>query len=96
MTFFRGSRYEKVGEVVTDDPSGRTIRYKRSRFIPEVTAARGRVVRDGDRLDLVAWDEYRDPERFWLLCDAGAVMWPPDLLADPGEVIGIPDPEDAP
>jgi len=90
MTFFKGSRYEKVGELEMELADGRLVRYKRTRFVPSTPARRAHVVRGDDRLDLLAFSEYRDPERFWLICDAGDVLWPPDLLSEPGQSIAIP------
>jgi hypothetical protein len=91
MTFFKGSRYEKVGEVEMTDPlTGRKVRYKRVRFIEERPVDRGHAVRDDDRLDRLAFQAYGNAELFWLICDAGREAWPPDLL-EVGTVIAIPD-----
>ena len=54
MTFFKGSRYEKVGEVETTDARGRAIRYKRTRFIDTPPVAGTHLVTDFDRLDVLA------------------------------------------
>jgi hypothetical protein len=93
MTFFVGSRYEQVGELETSLPDGTVVRYKRTRLVPPTTAARGHTVRADDRLDLLAYEYYTDAERFWLVCDANDVLWSPDLLAEPGKQIGIPESE---
>jgi len=37
----------------------------------------------GTRLDMIAWEEFQDPELFWLLCDANGAMRPDDL-----EIVG--------
>lgn len=88
--FFKGSRYETVGTADYTDRSGRTIRYKLLRVIP-VTGARGsHLVTDGERLDHLAYRYYRDPERYWRICDANRAEWPGDLVADPGRRILIP------
>ncbi|RME42947.1 MAG: hypothetical protein D6791_16620 [Chloroflexi bacterium] len=92
--FFKGSRYENVAEHTITDANGREIRYKKVRFIPSISARAGCVVRQGDRPDLIAHRYYQDPERFWRLCDANKVMWPPDLVAEIGAVILIPPAED--
>lgn len=102
--FFRGSRYEGVpeAELVTADArgEGRTIRYKRIRFIPDTggtgagTGA-GTVpyrVQPDDRPDLVAYKTAGDPELFWRLCDANRVMRPDELTEEPGSLIRIPAP----
>jgi len=50
----------------------------------------GHIVSQGERLDYIAHRFYRDPERFWRICDANRVMWPDDLVAEPGRTILIP------
>ena len=47
------------------------------------------IVKEGDRLDLLAYTYYGDPTKFWLICDANQAMFPPDLLV-PGKRIIIP------
>lgn len=88
--FFRGSRYADASEHQITDNQGRVIRYKRIRFIPETAAQFGHKVSQGERLDLVAFQAFRNPERFWRICDANDALWPPDLVAEPGRIIRIP------
>jgi hypothetical protein len=90
MTFFKGSRYEKVGEVESTDARGRTVRYKRTRFIPEPSVHGVHLVMEDERLDRLAFGAYGDVERWWLIADANLAMWPPDVLAEPGSVIDMP------
>ena len=61
--FFRGSRYEVIpsAELVTDE--GRTIRYKRVRFIPETPGVLPYRTKVEERLDHIAFQAYGDPER---------------------------------
>lgn len=87
--FFRGSRYEAVGEATHAMPDGRVVRYKLVRFIPPTRAQSLHRVDPADRLDLLAWERFRDPERFWRICDANGALWPDDLL-EPGSVLLIP------
>ncbi len=79
--FFRGSRYENVGNHEITDSKGRVIRYKKIRFIPGTEARMLHGVNQGERLDHIAHTYYRDPERFWRVCDANLAMWPDDLVA---------------
>jgi hypothetical protein len=88
--FFKGSRYEKVPEAEHTDASGRTVRYKKVRFIPFTRAQAGHEVRDGERLDHIAHRHFRDAERFWRICDANLATWPPELVERPGRIIDIP------
>jgi len=92
--FFKGSRYAKVLEHQFTDASGRSIVYKRVRFTPRTEARRGHRVNQGERLDHLAHRYYRDAERFWRICDANDALWPDDLTAVPGALVGIPAAED--
>lgn len=88
--FFKGSRYEDVESTTVTDVTGRELEYKRIRHIPPTEARFGYAVADGERLDHVAHRFYKDPERFWRICDANLATWPPELMTPPGRTIGIP------
>ncbi|MEA2560675.1 MAG: hypothetical protein QOH06_2179 [Acidobacteriota bacterium] len=90
--FYRGSRYEDVPDAEITAPAGRTVRYKRMRFISETQGILPYTVVQGDRLDLVSYKAFRDPEQFWRLCDANRTMRPDDLVAKPGHLLLIPVP----
>lgn len=90
--FFRGSRYETVAEAELTAADGRVIRYKRVRFIPETRAVLSRQVGQGDRLDLISYQVYRDPEEFWRICDANLALGPDELVEEPGRRLLIPIP----
>jgi hypothetical protein len=92
--FFRGSRYADLPVLHTTDSRGREVAYKATRFIPESEFVAGHLVNEGDRLDRIAFDYFRDAERFWRICDANVTMWPEDLVREPGRVIGIPAAEE--
>jgi len=87
--FFKGSRYEKVPTRTFADENGRVIAYKSTRFIPPTPALQGHLVTSDERLDHIAWQHYRDPERYWRICDANTALWPDDLL-EPGDVLAVP------
>ena len=78
--FFKGSRYENVPNTTYVDAGGREIHYKTTRFIADTPAVTGYRVVAGERLDHIAWRHFRDPERFWRICDANRALWPDDLL----------------
>lgn len=90
--FFRGSRYEPIPEAEITTPEGRTIRYKRVRFILETRGTFGHRVKDGERLDLISYQSYKDPEQFWRICDANLAMLPEELVEEPGRQLLIPVP----
>jgi len=88
--FFKGSRYEKVKNAQITAASGRVIIYKRIRFIPETPAIQQHALLQGERLDLIAQQYYRDPLLFWRICDANKAMLPDELVAEVGRRILIP------
>ena len=93
--FFRGSRYENIPDTSLVGKGGRTITYKRMRFIAKATVKPRISVKTerGDRPDLVAFRTVGDPEQFWRLCDLTLGRRPVDLTARPGAPIAIPSPE---
>jgi hypothetical protein len=90
--FFRGSRYEYIPDTEIANTAGRTVRYKRMRFIPQHHPRLGEIVREGERPDLLAYRVLADPEQFWRLCDANRVLRPADLTEERGARVGIPGP----
>ncbi|MBU0596501.1 hypothetical protein KJ567_07450 [Candidatus Bipolaricaulota bacterium] len=91
--FTRGSRYANVSEAEITI-GGRLFRFKRVRFVPTTRAFGTHTVEQGERLDHIAFQHYRDPERFWRICDANLAMWPGDLVEEPGATLLIPPSED--
>jgi nucleoid-associated protein YgaU len=87
---FKGSRYERLARepYVVDTPGG-PIRALPPRPTPPTPAAQRHTVVAGDRLDLLAYRYFGDPQRFWLIADANGAVNPEDLL-EPGREILIP------
>jgi len=90
MVIFKGSRYEKVPIIEVTDAQGRTVAAIGLRLTPPTPAGFVHRVTDSDRLDLLAYRYYRNPEKFWLLADANADLDPLDLIRRPGDAILIP------
>ena len=88
--FFKGSRYEKVGEYTPPDITGKKIKVKRIRPIPPTPGRFLHTVREGDRLDLLASKYYGNPKKFWRICDANNELYSDDLLQEAGRKIIIP------
>lgn len=70
MTFKRHSRYFKQSAQVGRSVSGRLIQTTPLRIAPDVSGQFEHVVEDGDRLDHIAYKYYREPRRWWRICDA--------------------------
>ena len=88
--FFEGSRYVDVPTAEYVDAAGRRFRYKTVRFIGPASPRWVHAVSQRERIDHLGHRYYRDPERFWRICDANRALWPPDLVSEPGAVLRIP------
>jgi len=90
------SRYHAVETTELKTPDGRTIVYLRRRFIPppeRFELLQEHTVTDSERVDTIAAKYLGDPEQFWRICDANAVLHPAELTAEPGRTLRITFPE---
>jgi hypothetical protein len=90
------SRYYPIDTAEYKTADGRTIAYKRRRFVPQgktLPLLQEALVIDGDRLDLITYAGLGDPEQFWQVCDANDALNPADLTAETGRVLRIPRPQ---
>jgi hypothetical protein len=85
----RKSRYATTPVLSVDDGLGGTHPLLDLRTTPPTTAQLRITPTDSDRLDLLATLYYRDPTRFWRICDATSHLDPFDVLAV-GEPMPIP------
>jgi hypothetical protein len=82
--FSRGSRYESVPTAVHTDRDGRRRPYVLLRTFPPAAPTRQEYeLLEHDRLDLLAFRFFGDPEQFWRICDANRTLEPGSL-----EIVG--------
>jgi hypothetical protein len=89
--FVKESRYYIV-EDASIESGGRTITYKRRRFLPDgedMVLMQEITVSQGDRLDGIATKIGGDPEQYWRICDANNVMHPLELTNETGTTVRI-------
>jgi len=86
---FKGSRYAKTGTYDVTGPNGQPVKALQIRVIPNRPAGFFHTFRADERLDLLAFRFYRNPEKFWVIADANTEMDPEDLL-QPGRLLRIP------
>jgi hypothetical protein len=86
---FKGSRYQGVSVYTVTRPDGRSVAAFGIRFISSTPAGFFHTFSGHQRLDLIANQYYRNPEKFWLIADANTEMDPEDLL-EPGRQLLIP------
>lgn len=85
------------GGTIRSPASGRKVRTVPPRVLPpgeSIPAFTYHMVREGDRLDLLAARYLGDPLAFWRICDANDAMNPLELCRRPGRVLRIPGPLD--
>jgi len=85
----RKSRYTSTPVLTAQDGRGGTHPLLDLRETPLATGVLQLTPTDSDRLDLLAFRFYRDPTRFWRICDASPELDPLDVVA-PGEPMPIP------
>ena len=78
--FSRFSRYRKLPDVITTDAKGRTLASKALRLLPAVSGTFRHTVEDGNRLDHVAYQFYRQPTKWWRISDANPEFLSPQAL----------------
>jgi nucleoid-associated protein YgaU len=101
VAFPTDSRYYGSATLTYIMPTGQAITYLAPRIVPQpgspnfATVAQ-HVVRQGDRLDLIAAKYLGDPLIFWLICDANGAIDPSELVETPGTVLNITTPQGVP
>ncbi|HEV2387306.1 MAG TPA: hypothetical protein VGS20_08630 [Candidatus Acidoferrales bacterium] len=88
--FSSTSRYAATPDGLYLDPSGRQIPYKLLRLTPDTQTLQTHTVAQGDRLDLIAFQYYGDPEQYWRVCDGNTALRPDDLTAVAGRRLNVP------
>ena len=93
------SRYYNIKTAQHETADGKQIVYLRRRFIPppeRFALLFEHVVTEGERLDNITFKYMGDPEQFWRICDANAVLRPEELTETTGRSIRITMPAGIP
>ncbi len=88
---FHGSRYAKVSIYTVTDRFGHTQRALAIRVIPPTPALFRHTVSETDRLDLLAFQYYGKPDRFWRIGDGNSAMQAEELLQRGRQILIPPD-----
>jgi hypothetical protein len=86
---FKGSRYQNTPVISVLASNGKVVNALAARFVPNTPAGYLHTFSGSERLDLLAYRFYTNPEKFWLIADANTAMDPEDLLT-PGSQLLIP------
>jgi nucleoid-associated protein YgaU len=88
--FFDGSRYVRVPDATFVDDTGRSVTLKRTREPVPTDLALTYQVREGDRLDALAFKFYRDSRKWWLIAEGNPDVLTLEQLLVPGQLLRIP------
>jgi nucleoid-associated protein YgaU len=87
--FAKNSRYYAIETVEATSPAGETVQAVKLRRLP-ATSGQPLTVKDGDQLDVLSEQRYRDPTRFWNIADANTELEANTLVEKAGRVIQMP------
>jgi hypothetical protein len=82
--FSKISRYRAEPDVASVDAAGRTLLSKRLRIVPVVTGQFRHLVTDHERVDQLAYKYYKQPRKWWRICDANPEFMSPQALLGKG------------
>lgn len=88
--FLANSRYAQVATVMTKLATGEEVVALKRRQLTPATGTPHAVV-DGDRLDVIAQQQYADATWFWHIADANTALDSRTLVAEAGDVLNVPD-----
>jgi hypothetical protein len=88
---FKGSRYQNSSTYQVTLADGSTATALTMRLVPPTPAGFRYTVAGHDRLDLLAYRFYNNPEKFWLIADANTEMDAEDLLETGRQILIPPD-----
>lgn len=78
--FSKISRYRKQPDIVTIDNKDRVLASRDLRLLPEVSGTFFHTVEEVDRLDHLAYKYYKQPRKWWRICDANPEFMSPQVL----------------
>ncbi len=78
--FSKISRYKKQEDVVTTDTEDKTAVSKALRLLSETPGRFLHTVEEVDRLDHLAYKYYKQPRKWWRICDANTEFMSPQAL----------------
>lgn len=85
--FSKISRYKKLTGIVTIDARGRLLESKSIRLLPDVSGTFLHTVEEVDRLDHLAFKYYKQPRKWWRICDANPEFMSPLALLGKDTVV---------
>lgn len=85
--FSKKSRYLKLSDTVAIDARGRSLPCKTLRMLPDVIGTFVHTIEGGDRLDHLAYKYYKQPARWWRICDANTEFMSPQALLGKDPVV---------
>lgn len=87
--FSKISRYRKLSDIVATDIKGQNLSGKSLRLLSKVSGTFLHTVEEGDRLDHLAFKYYKQPRKWWRICDANPPFMSPQALLGKDPIVTI-------
>lgn len=85
--FTKRSRYRKLKDITTTDAKDRLLKSKSLRFLPDVSGTFYHTIAEGDRLDHLSFKYFKEPTKWWRICDANPQFFSPFALLGSEEIV---------
>jgi hypothetical protein len=89
--FLDSSRYSGFETVDARTRSGRSVKAVRLRRLPTPDVVETVIVKEHDRLDIIAQRRYANPTLFWHIADANTALDAAELTREVGALIDVPE-----
>jgi hypothetical protein len=89
--FLDSSRYSGLETVDARTRSGRSVKAVRLRRLPTLDVVETVIVKEHDRLDIIAQRRYANPTFFWHIADANTALDAAELTREVGALIDVPE-----
>ena len=87
--FHKNSRYKDIETVTVKDKQGRDVQAIKLRRLND-TPGNEYVVMDGDQLDVISEQRYKDASKFWHIADANCELEANQLVQTTSRIIRVP------
>ncbi len=85
--FSRKSRYKNLDVAIAKNRDGHNVEIVSLRLLPEVEGTFHHILEQGQRLDHLAYKYYRQPQKWWHICDANPYFLSPLALVGKGPLV---------
>ena len=87
--FHKNSRYKDIETISVNDKQGREVQAIKLRRLNNTTGYEYMVM-DGEQLDVISEQRYKEAARFWHIADANCELEANELMQTASRIIKVP------